>query len=51
MALMFLGASSCLEGSQLSMEAQSHCLPWRQKCKDHMGGNMTGKQEIIHSRI
>lgn len=40
-----LGASSCLEGSQLSVEAQSHCFPWRQGCKDHMGGNVTGKQE------
>lgn len=40
-----LGASSCLEGSQLSVEAQSHCITWRQDYKDHMRGNMTGNQE------
>lgn len=40
-----LGASSCLEGSQLSVEAQSHRFTWRQECKDHMEGNITGKQK------
>lgn len=53
-----LGAAGCLEGSQLSVEAQSHSFTWRQVYKDHMGGKMTGnctcacrRKEILHGRI